>query len=101
MPFCATSRPFTISASVSSSAPPSTITIESFPPDTTMSTSENSSCWKVGLRIRARGAGGGRVDPQSHLPATQVLGRVHGGVRREGLDRDGGGGGGGAYRIRD
>src|SRR5881409_2346610 len=36
MPFCATSRPFTIAASVSSSAPPSTITIESSPPDTTM-----------------------------------------------------------------
>ncbi len=53
IPLCATSSPFTISASVSSSAPPSTITIESREPDTVRSTSENSSCWKVGLRIQA------------------------------------------------
>src|SRR6266516_2916180 len=55
MPLCATSRPFTISASVSSSAPPSTITIESAEPDTTMSTSENSSCWHLGHGERRRG----------------------------------------------
>src|SRR5947209_4248644 len=53
IPLCATSSPFTISGSVSSSAPPSTMTIESAEPDTTMSTSENSSCWNVGFKIQA------------------------------------------------
>ncbi len=69
MPLCATSRPFTISASVSSSAPPSTITIESAEPDTTMSTSENSSCWNVGLRIQA---------PSTRPTRTAAMGPFHG-----------------------
>ena len=50
-PFCATLRASTISASEISPAPPSTIMMESFVPLTTTSTSENSSCWKVGFRI--------------------------------------------------
>jgi len=50
-PFCATLSASTISASAISPAPPSTIMMESAVPLTTMSTSENSSCWKVGLRI--------------------------------------------------
>src|SRR5213593_2525078 len=69
MPLCATSRHFTISASVSSSAPPSTITIESFEPDTTMSTLENSSCWKVGFRIQA---------PYTRPTRTAAIGPFHG-----------------------
>src|SRR6266699_3569482 len=68
MPLWATSRAFTISASVSSSAPPSTITIESFEPDTTMSTSENSSCWKVGFRTQA---------PSTVPPRTAATGPSH------------------------
>ncbi len=53
IPFCATSSAFTTSASVSSRAPPSTITIESRDPETMTSRSENSSCWNVGFRIHA------------------------------------------------
>ena len=53
MPLCATSNALTTSASVSSSAPPSTMTIDSREPETVRSKSENSSCWKVGFRIHA------------------------------------------------
>ena len=52
MPFCATLSASSISASETSSEPPSTITIESAEPLTTRSMVENSSCWKVGLRIQ-------------------------------------------------
>ena len=52
MPFCATLSASTISASDTSSAPPSTITIESEETLTTTSMVENSSCWNVGLRIQ-------------------------------------------------
>src|SRR2546427_8885128 len=39
------------------------------PPDTTMSTSENSSCWKVGLRIHA---------PSTRPTRTAAMGPFHG-----------------------
>ena len=52
MPFWATFSASMISASEISSDPPSTMTIESADPLTTRSTLENSSCWKVGLRIQ-------------------------------------------------
>ena len=52
MPFCATLSASSISASETSSEPPSTMTIESAEPLTTRSMVENSSCWKVGLRIQ-------------------------------------------------
>ena len=52
MPFWATFKASSISASETSSEPPSTITIESAEPLTTRSMLENSSCWKVGLRIQ-------------------------------------------------
>ena len=53
MPFCATLSASRISASETSlSEPPSTMTIESAEPLTTRSMVENSSCWKVGLRIQ-------------------------------------------------
>ncbi len=47
--FCASVMPSTTSSSVTSSAPPSTITIESFDPVMMRSMSLYSSCWKVGL----------------------------------------------------
>jgi len=69
MPRCATSSALTISPSVSSSAPPSTITIESREPETVRSTSENSSCWNVGLRIHA---------PSTRPTRTAAIGPFHG-----------------------
>ena len=51
MPRCPTVIASSMSASVTSSAPPSTIMIESFDAATTMSMSLYGSCWKVGLRI--------------------------------------------------
>jgi hypothetical protein len=69
MPFWAILRPSTMSSSETSRAPPSTIMIESAEPATTMSMSENSSAWNVGLR--------------SHFPSTRptrtpAIGPVHG-----------------------
>ncbi len=52
MPFWATLSASSISASLTSSAPPSTITMDSGLPLTVRSMVENSSCWKVGLRIQ-------------------------------------------------
>ena len=52
IPFCATLSASSTSASEISSDPPSTITMESAEPLTTRSIVENSSCWKVGLRIQ-------------------------------------------------
>src|SRR5439155_7278878 len=52
-------------------------------------------------RRGARRADGGRLDPQSHLPAARVFRRGHGRVRVEGFDRDGGGRGARAHGGRD
>ena len=51
MPSWATFSPSRMSSSGTSMAPPSTIRIASSVPATVMSTSEYSSCWKVGFRI--------------------------------------------------
>jgi len=56
-------------ASVNSSAPPSTMTIESRDPETVRSTSENSSCWKVGFSIHA---------PSTRPTRTAAIGPFHG-----------------------
>jgi hypothetical protein len=58
-----------ISASDTSRAPPSTITIESALPLTVTSTVENSSCWKVGLRIQL---------PSTRPTRTAASGPFHG-----------------------
>ena len=60
-----------MSASVTSSAPPSTITIESSEPATTRSMSVYSSCWKVGLRIQL---------PSTRPTRTAAIGPFHGTV---------------------
>jgi hypothetical protein len=52
MPVWLTVSDCTTSSSLTSRAPPSTITIESCEPATTKSRSEYSSCWNVGLRIQ-------------------------------------------------
>jgi hypothetical protein len=52
IPSWATCRPSSTSSSGISTAPPSTIVIDPRVPATTMSTSEYSSCWKVGFRIQ-------------------------------------------------
>ena len=69
IPFCATLSASTISASETSSAPPSTIMIESAEPATIMSMSENSSAWKVGLSTHF---------PSTRPTRTPAIGPAHG-----------------------
>jgi hypothetical protein len=69
MPFCATLSASSISDSETSSEPPSTMTIESAEPLTTRSMVENSSCWKVGLRIQL---------PSTRPTRTAAKGPFHG-----------------------
>ena len=69
IPFCATLSASRISASDTSSEPPSTMTIESAVPLTTRSMVENSSCWKVGLRIQL---------PSTRPTRTPASGPFHG-----------------------
>ncbi len=66
MPFWATSNPSRSSDSGTSTAPPSTMMIASSEPATTISTSEYSSCSKVGLRIQLPW-----IRPR-RIPATRV-----------------------------
>ncbi len=73
MPFCATLSASSTSASEISSEPPSTMTIESAEPLTTRSMLENSSCWKVGLRIQL---------PSTRPTRTAASGPFHGTVER-------------------
>ncbi len=73
IPFCATFNASTTSASEISSEPPSTIRIESAEPLTTRSSVENSSCWKVGLRIQF---------PSTRPTRTAASGPFHGTVER-------------------
>ena len=80
IPFCATLSASSTSASEISSEPPSTITIESAEPLTTRSSVENSSCWKVGLRIQL---------PSTRPTRTAPSGPFHGTVRQAERGRGG------------
>ena len=73
MPFCATLSASSISASEISSEPPSTMTMVSAEPLTTRSMVENSSCWKVGLRIQL---------PSTRPTRTPASGPFHGTLER-------------------